>query len=235
MRKDTKIIGAVIASIIVIFAALYVVRPEQLDGVMPWDEIDEAIDGFWKMDLWVNTTECQFYLSEMSTDSSLSITYGGSEVTEVAYVLLARAETPAGFDPWDIVELNFGSMFTVNGKIMNEAGSVTKWTDNVYTNSPGCESTGDTYLIPDATDYTQVFKWTIDIVSLANNYDPGMYRIFFDIYGIMEFRGGTNGIYGDTTYVELNNWEMNAIFEVVDDIVYGTNVVWDQDMEWTYA
>ena len=35
MRKDTKIIGAVIASIIVIFAALYVVRPEQLDGVMP--------------------------------------------------------------------------------------------------------------------------------------------------------------------------------------------------------
>ena len=235
MRKDTKIVGAVIATIIIIFAALYVIRPEEIDGIMPWDEIDEAIDGFWKMDLWVNTTEGQFYLSEMSTDRSLSIRYAGAEIIEVAYVLLARAETPAGFDPWEIVELSFGTIFIVNGTIMNEAGSVTKWTSNVYPGSPGCSGDLIFNLIPDNTVYTQVFKWTIDIVSLANNYDPGMYRIYFDLYGMMEFRGITGSESSDLTYVELNDWQMSAIFEVVSDIVYGVNVVWDQDIEWTYA
>lgn len=239
MRKNTKIIGAVIAVVVIVSAGLYVVRPEQLDGIMPWDEIDAAIDGFWKMDFWINTTIGDFFLSEVVSSNALSITYAGAEVTEVAYVILAKAITPSEADPWDTVRISLANPppsdeLNVFG-VIRTMTSVTKWSQTMYPGTTESTSWDDIILTVDSPAYKQIFKWTIDIVGIAGEFTPDVYRISFDVDGTVAFRGESGSELGDWTIVNLDAYAMNALFDVVEDITYGLIVTWNQDIQWTYV
>jgi len=220
MRKDTKIVGAVIATIIIIFAALYVIRPEEIDGVMPWDEIDEAIDGFWKWDLLFNTTEGQFLASEIVGDETFAIMHAGIEVTQVKYIFKAKATTPPDADPWEIVTIDMtpptSAPFYVVMLICDSVGA-TYWTD-LHVDGVDAGWT-DTINIPVTNTYYTVFDYDVDIATIMEDaYPDEEWSIKFSTMGDIQYYGMGNGVTGPTITENVDNAMMlQSYFSVTED------------------